>query len=107
MTMLPGSKAKEQRTAFHIMGKEPVAIGNRKPQQTYVVGIMLHKNFVGFYSMPLYSHPKEVEIQNNDVAKMRKGKSCINVDKLSTAILKELERLVKEGNKIYKKEGWI
>lgn len=104
---LEGSKAKEKKQMLGLLGAKPVAIGTRKAQPTYVVGIILQKHFVGFYSMPLYSHPKEIVIRDKDVAKMRKGKSCINVTTLTPAIKKELERLVKEGIRVYKKEGWI
>ncbi len=79
----------------------------RKPQQTYVVGIILQKHFVGFYSMPLYSHPREIVLDNPDLIRMRKGKSCVNVNKLNTPILCGLEKLIKEGIAVYKKEGWV
>jgi hypothetical protein len=104
---LEGSTAREKKPMFGLLGRKDVAIGNRKPQRTYVVGIIMQKNFVGFYSMPIYSHPEEIVINDPDVAKMRKGKSCINVNKLSPSIRKDLERIVKDGIRIYKREGWI
>ena len=95
------------KSAFGLIGAKDVAIGNRKPQPTYVCGLIQQKNFVGFYSMPIYSHPKEIPILDKDVAKMKKGKSCINVTHLTPAIKKELDRIVKEGIRVYKKEKWI
>ncbi len=47
-------KTKIVKPAYHIYGKKEVSLMGRKPQQTYVVGIILQKHFVVFYSMPLY-----------------------------------------------------
>jgi len=102
-----GSKARGNKPALHLYGKKKVSIVGRKPQQTYVVGIILQKNFVGFYSMPIYSHPKEFKIDNPDLIKFRKGKSCINVHYLNKQILQDIEQIIKQGIKVYKREGWI
>lgn len=107
LTELPNSTAKEKKPGLVQYGKKEVAIGNRKPQKTYVSGVMLQKHFVGFYSMPLYSHPKELVLTDPDLIKMKKGKSCINLTKLTPSMKKELERIIKEGVQLYKKEGWI
>lgn len=106
-TRLENSTAKEKKPMIGLIGKKDVAIGNRKPQKTYVAGIILQKNFLGFYSMPIYSHPKQLTVTDPDLKKARKGKSCINLTKLTPSMKNDLERIIKEGIALYKKEGWI
>ncbi len=101
-----GSQAKGSKPALHLYGKEPVAIMGRKPQQTYLAGITMQKNFVGLYIMPIYSHTQLTRNLSPQLRKMLKGKSCFNVNQADSAILSEIDKLLKEGKAIYKKQGW-
>ena len=101
------SQVKQKKEQFHLYGNKIISILGRKPQCTYVAGIIMQKHFVGFYSMPMYSHPHKIKLKNPDLIKMRKGKSCINMKKLDSAMLRELDEHVKQGIALYKKEGWI
>lgn len=103
---IPGTKAKGGKPGYHLYGKKSVALAGRKPQPTYVAGIIAQKHFVGFYSMPIYSHRSEFEF-SPELTKCLKGKSCINVTASSPAILKEIDEIIKKGIEIYKREGWI
>jgi hypothetical protein len=104
---LPNTTAREKKPAFGLMGKRPVSILGRKPQQTPVVGIIQQKHFVGFYSMPMYSHPREVFPEHPDLVKAKKGKSCLNIRHVTPETLSELDRHIARGIALYKKEGWI
>jgi len=106
-TVTIGSKAKPQKLAFHLYGKKEVRILNRKPQQTYIVGIIMQKHFIGFYSMPVYSHPKEFTITHPVLKKSRKGKSCFNISRLDDNMIRELDDIIKKSIQLYKKEGWV
>ncbi|MEP0814583.1 MAG: hypothetical protein HRF49_07955 [bacterium] len=103
---IPGSQAKGDKPGYHLYGKKEVALAGRKPQPTYVAGIIAQKHFVGFYSMPVYSHRNEFDF-SPELSKMLKGKSCFNVTTGSPEILAEIESIIKKGIEIYKKEGWI
>src|SRR3989344_5654485 len=94
------SKTQSGKASYHIYGKKEVVILDRKPQQTYVVGIIKQKHFIGFYSMPVYSHPKSVFPQNPDLKKFLIGKSCFNVKYLDDGIEKDIERIIKIGIEI-------
>lgn len=104
---LPNSTAKEKKPLYALYGKKEVAIFNKKPQQTYVVGIMHQKNFVGFYSMGLYAFPKKLKIENEKLKKTLKGKSCFQITKLDTEILKAVEAHIKQAIECFKQEGFI
>lgn len=100
------SKATKAKPSYHLYGKKSVSLFGRNPQPTYVAGIIQQKHFVGFYSMPIYSHPKEFSF-SPELAKMVKGKSCINVTKLTPALEKELEAALLKGIRLYRKLGWV
>src|SRR3989338_6112621 len=106
-TVTIGSKAKPQKLAFHLYGEKEVRILNRKPQQTYIVGIIMQKHFIGFYSMPVYSHPKEFTITHPVLKKSPKGKSCFNISRLDDNMIRELDDIIKKSIQLYKKEGWV
>lgn len=104
---IPNTTAKDKKPTYLLYGKKEAVIDKRKPRQNCVVGVILQKNFVGFYAMTHYSHPKESPILHDELKKMLKGKSCFHVTKLDASILKEIERQTKVGIEIYKKEGWV
>lgn len=52
-----GENEKGEKRQLHLYGAREVSIRGRKPQKTYVAGIIQHKAFISFYFMPMYSHP--------------------------------------------------
>lgn len=106
-TTVVGSQAKEKKRQIHLYGKKKVAIGRLPERQTYVFGVIEQKHFVGFYSMPMYSHERELPLKNVTLKKARKGKSCLNLVSLNASMRKELEVHMKKGIALYRKEGWI
>ena len=106
-TKLENSTMKDKKEMFGLQGKNEAVIMNRKPQKTYVAGIIMQKHFVGFYSMPMYSHSKQLPLKHPLLKKMRKGKSCINITELNADMLKELDSHLRKGIEVYKKEKWI
>jgi hypothetical protein len=103
-----GAKATTQKPALHLYGKTPVAIfARRKPQPTYVAGVIRQKNFIGYYFMPMYSHPRRFAVKHVELRRMVKGKSCINLTRLDRGMLGELDALLAKGIALYRKLGWI
>jgi hypothetical protein len=103
---IPGSTAKGDKPGYHLVGKREVSILGRKPQRTYVVGIIRHPKSVGFYSMPLYTHPSDCPI-SPALEKLRSGKSCLQIKTSAPGVLKELDAHLKQGIAAYKREGWV
>ena len=103
---IDNSKAKIKKAGFHLYGKKEVSILGRKPRKVYFCGIIMQKNFVGFYFMPLYSHPNKFKL-SQDLKKIKKGKSCLNIKDLSPNTKNEIIKLIRIGKSIYKKEGWV
>lgn len=101
------SEALSDKPSAHLYGKKKVSIMGSPERLTYVFGVIEQKHFVGFYSMPMYSHPKDLPLKNADLKKARKGKSCLNLTKLDAVMRKELNAHIKKGLALYRKEGWI
>jgi len=101
-----GSQARDHKPALHLYGRQPVSVAGRKPQPTYIVGIIQQKNFVGFYHMPVYSHPHKFRL-SEAMQQALKGKSCFHITEATPEVLAELEDLVVDGIALYKQEGWI
>jgi len=104
---LLNSKAKDKKPMYILYGKKEVAILNRQPQQTYIFGVIQQKNFVGFYSMPVYAFPKELTPESKDLKKALKGKSCFNITHLDNDMIKEIDAHVKKGIQLFKDKGWV
>lgn len=106
--VIPGSKAKDKKDGYHLYGSKEVSILGRKPQKTYVAGIIMQKHFVGFYSMHVYAHPQVLKkLKSPATRKFLKGKACFNVTTLDKDILADLEFLVAEGIRDFKVNLWI
>ncbi len=100
------SKAKIPKTQLHIYGREEVKIDKRPKQKTSVVGLMIHKDYVGFYSMGVYAFPQEFNLSPT-FQKMLKGKSCFYLREINPTIEKEISKIIEKNIKLFKKQQWI
>jgi len=102
-----GSQAKQQKPGFYLYGSKEVSLFGKKPQPTYIAGVIQQKNYVSFYFSPIYSHPDFFKNINPDLKKFLKGKSCFNIKKINPQLLEEIEDLLKKGIIKYKEIDWI
>ncbi len=106
-TEIIGSRTKAIKPEYHLYGSEEVKIFDKKPQKTYIGGVIKHKNYVSFYFMPVYSHPELLKEIDQDLKKDLKGKSCFNIIKTTPESLNQLEDILEKGIKLYKENNWI
>lgn len=102
-----GSQAKIKKPGYHLYGNTEVSLFGKKPQKTYIAGVIQQKNYVSFYFSPIYSHPDEFKNISPSLKKTLKGKSCFNINNLNPQIKKELEDLLDRGIDKYKEIKWI
>ena len=103
-----GSQAKDDKPGFHLYGKTEVSLFDKKPQPTYVAGVIRQKNYVSFYFSPIYSHPKEfLDKLSPGLKKSLKGKSCFNLKAIDDDILAEIDSLLGAGIDHYRQMEWI
>ena len=101
-----GSQA-TQKPGYHLYGNKEVSLFGKKPQQTYIAGVIQQKNYVSFYFSPIYSHPDEFIEISPKLRKTLKGKSCFNINRITPQFLEELEDILKQGIDMYKEIEWI
>jgi len=101
------SQTKLKKPGYHIYGTKEVSLFGKKPQKTYIAGVIQQKNYVSFYFSPIYSHPDEFKNLSPNLKKTLKGKSCFNIKNITPQIQKELEALLKRGIDKYKEIKWI
>ncbi|MFX1329538.1 MAG: hypothetical protein ACFE91_15535 [Promethearchaeota archaeon] len=102
-----GSQAKQQKPGYHLYGNKEVSLYGKKPQPTYIAGVIQQKNYVSFYFSPIYSHPDLFTDISLDLKKFLKGKSCFNINKTTPQLLREIEDILKKGIDKYKKIKWV
>ncbi|NVM34422.1 MAG: hypothetical protein HWN81_02425 [Candidatus Lokiarchaeota archaeon] len=101
-----GSQAKQQKPAYHLYGNKEVSLFGKKPQPTYIAGVIQQKNYVSFYFSPIYSHPDFFKNISPELKRFLKGKSCFNINKTTPELLKEVEDILKVGINKYKEIEW-
>ncbi len=106
-TEIIGSQAKAKKPAYHLYGGKEASLFGKKPQKTYIGGVIKQKHYVSFYLMPIYSHPELLKEINQDLKKDLKGKSCFNIKKTTSESLNQLKNILETGIEKYKEEDWI
>jgi len=84
-----------------------IEIAGREKHELSFATVIIQKTYVGFYFMPIYTHPALLASIPEDLRKLLKGKSCFHVKTLPPALFIQLGKLTKEGFRLYKKEGLI
>jgi hypothetical protein len=67
----------------------------------YFAGSMIHKHHVGFYFMPIYSHPNEFLTVDPQLKSLLHGQTCFRFEEITDTQKKEIAELLKKGFEIY------
>ena len=97
----------DKSDSYQLYSVKDLVITGKKVSEVYFAGVQIQKNFVGFYFFPIYTHPQMFTDTPEELRKCLKGKSCFNVKKTDATALKQFEKLIKQGFKVYKQEKWI
>jgi hypothetical protein len=62
---------------------------------------------VGFYFMPVYAEPEVKALFKPELLSLLKGKSCFHIQKLSPAMLEQVESALEEGYSMYVARDWV
>ena len=66
--------------------------------------IIIQKNYVSFYLMPVYMYPELLETISPNLIKRMQGKSCFNFKHVDEVLFDELATLTARGFERFKKE---
>lgn len=109
--LLPYSKVLEVRvdtnTRYELWSNKQVEIAGRKKKAVFFASVIIQKDYVGFYFMPVYTDTDIMNIFPQDLLKLLKGKSCFHIKDQNKVILKQIETALKMGFKLYKQRGWL
>lgn len=73
-----------------------------KKKSLYFTAIIVQKDYVGLYFMPIYSHRDEFKDISEDFLKKLKGKTCFHIKSLDPQTEKDITKLLKKGYDLYK-----
>ena len=91
---------------YELACPDKVQIGKNK-REVYFTSIIVQKNHVGLYFMPVYTHSKEFKDLDPQLKTMLKGKSCFHIKSWNEELSLKIQHLFEQGFAIYKKERWV
>lgn len=92
---------------FDLWSQKDIVIDGRKKNEVSFAAIIIQKNYVGFYFMPIYIEAEMKNIFAPELLKLLKGKSCFYIKKLDEALLSQIDDALKAGFELYRKRGWL
>ena len=101
------SQKAKAKPSYQLYGQQEISIAGKKPQKTYVGGVIQQKNYVSFYLSPMYSHPELRKQVSPELMKFLKGKTCFNINKATPDLYKEIAEILALGIQIYQDLNWL
>lgn len=97
----------DYESRYEMYTNKPAEINGRKKTTLSFASLIIQSGYVGFYFMPIYTHPHLVESLKPELRRLLKGKSCFHVKKIDTELMQQIQRLIGTGYKEYQENGWI
>jgi len=95
-----------RKKRYDLWSKKEVVIAERSRKEVFFASIIIQKNYVGFYFMPIYVDTTISEVFKPELLSLLKGKSCFHIRKLNNKLSGQIKFALKEGFKLYKKRCW-
>ena len=92
---------------FDLWSLKPVVIDGRKRKEVFFASLVIQKDYVGFYFMPIYAETDLKTVFKPELLRLLKGKSCFHIKKLDEELLRQIEAAVKIGYELYQERGWV
>ncbi len=96
-----------EKANYQLYSTKEVTIAGRPTQGVYFAGAVIQKTMVSLYFFPIYTHPHLFGDLPDELRKCLKGKNCFNFKAIDPKLLKQIDKMVKQGYKIYRQEKWI
>ena len=78
-----------------------------KPVDLELATLIIQKDFVGFYLMPLYIRPALRSKIPKPLLKLLKGKTCFRLRSADDATVEHVRIAVDAGTQLYRDRGWL
>jgi hypothetical protein len=92
---------------YELWSVKDVVIAGRKRNEVFFASLIIQRDYVGFYYMPIYSDTKLKKVFKKELLSTLKGKSCFHIKKLDKTLLGQIRGTLEIGYKMYKKNGWV
>jgi len=92
---------------YELWSEKELVIDGRKRKEVFFASLIIQKDYVGFYFMPVYSEPEITKVFAPELVKLLKGKSCFHIKKLDEQLLKQIESALEIGFQLYRERGWV
>jgi len=93
--------------AYDLWSEKELVVEGRKRKDVYFAGLVIKKDYVVLYYMPVYVEPEIKAIFHPSLLKLLKGKSCFHIKKLDDILLAQFSDALAAGFKLYKQKGWV
>jgi hypothetical protein len=97
---------KDSSTEFELWSVKEFSVGKRRKKDIFFAALILQKNYVGLYFMPVYTHPSLRDDLGKDLLSNMSGKSCFHFTKADKRVLNQVRSALKKGLSLYQKLGW-
>ena len=92
---------------FDLWSLKPLVIDGRERKEVFFAGLIIQKDYVGFYFMPIYAETDLKTVFKPELLRRLKGKSCFHVKKLDEELLRQIEAALRVGFERYQQRGWV
>ncbi|HOI87687.1 MAG TPA: hypothetical protein PLV51_07500 [Lentimicrobium sp.] len=97
----------DEEKRYDLWSEKKVVIEGRKRNDVYFAGLVIQRNYVGFYFMPVYVDEDLKTVFKPELLKLLKGKSCFHVKKTDDELSLQIADALRTGYDLYRKRGWI
>jgi hypothetical protein len=92
---------------YDLWSFKDLVIEGRKRKEVYFAGIIIQKDYVGFYFMPVYAEPEVKGFFKPELLSRLKGKSCFHIKSLTPELKNQIRDALAQGFEMYKQRGWV
>lgn len=92
---------------LQLWSEKHVEIEGRKRKEVYFAGLIVQRDYVGFYFMPVYTHAEAKALFEPELLSLLKGKSCFHVKRLDEGLVAQIEDVLAKGFDLYRQRGWV
>lgn len=103
----PLSPKHDERAYYDLWSLKDLVIEGRKRKEIYFAGLIIQKDYVGFYFMPVYAQPEVKGFFQADLLRLLKGKSCFHIKRLTPGLLAQIDEALESGYRLYRERGWV
>jgi hypothetical protein len=103
----PFQPKNDKERYYDLWSFKDLVIEGRKRKEVYFAGVIVQKDYVGFYYMPVYAEPEIKALFKPELLKLLKGKSCFHIKTLDEELLRQIREALAAGYRQYQERGWV